>query len=158
MRTRMIVGVAVVMLAGCGQVSAPDEPPTPTTARGQVPAPDAPSTTTARVTVTTISVAARSQANAALCAAVKKVNEKVVTADNFADAKARLGASIAANEQAADAAVLSSMRDLLAASVAADIMRYGTAFSATTSSCAKAGHPFQTTARGPIRCVRAPCP
>lgn len=149
MRTYRMVVAAVIGLAGCGQVSTDEAQPTPT----------ALPTATTLATTSTISAAARGQATSGLCADVRAVNATAVVADRFVGARARLGSSIAANEAAADPAVLSSVRALHAAVLASSLDGYVDGFNAAAKACAAAGYSVHPPPppRGARRCVTTPC-
>jgi len=169
MRARLVLIIATTTLglAGCGHVSAPDEPATTTTRPAQattapagttpsiVPATVGPTTpTTVRATTTTRALS-RAEATAGLCKAVAEADQRIQQG-RFVSGGLRLGGGISANEKMADPAVLSAARGMLKAGLDGDAERYATLRQTASTACAKAGSPIQLS--GPIMCITAPCP
>lgn len=163
----VIMAVAAVGLVGCGQVKEPDEPaptttqpssttgaPASTAAPGAVPVTAQVTTTTTLATTTTRSLS-RAEATAKLCAGVGGADERIQRG-SFVSGGLRLSGAIAANEKAADPAVVSAARSMLRVGVKGDAEGYVTARQAASTACARAGSPIRL--GGPIMCIQAPCP
>ncbi len=184
MRTSIIIiiGAAVGLSGGCGQVSTEDDttatteltraapptvavttaPPTPdaptaqpTTAPTGAPTPTTIRTTTTRPATTTTRPLTRAEATSNLCTSVASADE-AIQRGNFVAGGLRLSSAIGRNEKAADAAVLAAARSMLRSGLNGDAEGYVTARSTASTACARAGYPIQLS--GPIMCVQAPCP
>ena len=184
MRTpSLVLLLATLGLAGCGQVSMEDDPistprsspassttvptsvtvattppPSPVSAGATTTAsgPQTTTTTTARpVTTTTTRPLSRAEATSRLCTAVAAADERIQRG-NFLGGGLRLSGGITANEKAADPAVVAAARSMLRAGVNGDPEAYVAARPVVSGACARAGYPIQLS--GPIQCVTAPCP
>lgn len=163
----VIMAMAVVGLVGCGQVTEPDQSaPTTTRPRSTTSGPaSSPTTGTVPVTTqatttpspatTTTQALPRAEATAKLCTGVGEADERIQRG-SFVSGGLRLSGTIAANEKAADPAVVSAARSMLRVGVNGDAEGYVTARQAASTACARAGYPIRL--GGPIMCVRAPCP
>jgi len=180
-----VILVGLLGVAGCGQVSVPDEPtaattpvttvttvttvPTtlaaPTTSAPVVPTrPDATVTAAARATTTptaarattaTTRLLSRAEATSSLCTAIREADERIQRG-SFLGGGLRLSGGLAANEKAADPAVVTAARSMLRAGLDGNPDAYVTARSAASTACARAGYPIQLS--GPIQCFTTPCP
>jgi len=183
MRTQtLVLLLATLGLAGCGQVSIEDDPistsrtsptsssttvptsvavatpsppPVPAEATTTVTRPPATTISTTRPITTTTRPLSRAEATSRLCTAVAEADERIQRG-NFLGGGLRLSGAITANEKAAEPAVVAAARSMLRAGVNGDPEAYVAARPVASAACARAGYPIQLS--GPIQCVQAPCP
>ena len=183
MRTHtLVLMLAGLGLAGCGQVSMKDDPigtsrsspessstvptsvvvatsppaaPVPAGVTTTVTRPQTTTITTARPATTTTRPLSRGEATSRLCTAVAEADERIQRG-NLLGGGLRLSGGISANEKAADPAVVAAARSMLRAGVNGDPEAYVAARPVASAACARAGYPIQLS--GPVQCVRAPCP
>lgn len=180
----LLLLLAPLGLAGCGQVSMQDDPistsgssptppptaaPVPVAAVTTPPPPPVPAgamTTVTRPRSTTITTArpattrttrplSRAEATSRLCTALEEADERIQRG-NFLGGGLRLSGGIAANGKAADPPVVAAARAMLRAGVNGDPEAYVDARPLASAACAQAGYPIQL--RGPVQCVTTPCP
>ena len=181
MRTPLLLLLlAPLGLAGCGQVSTKDDPisssmsipapsstvpPTTVVATTSTPVPvpagatttmPTPQATTARpATTSTTRPLTRAEATSRLCTAVAEADERIQRG-NFVGGGLRLSGGIAANDKAADPAVVAAARTMLRAGINGDAEAYVDARPVAAAACARAGYPIRLS--DPVQCVTTPCP
>lgn len=168
MRASPCILIAVLLVTGCSSNGAPDgpapttEPPRTTTSFVPVTA-AAPTAATAAATTTTPTTRAptRAEATSRLCSAIGSADSAFnrQTPGGYLAAVRLMDEGIAANERAADSAVVSAARSVRSRlSLSAQIDAYDAAVSAASAACLKAGSPIKRSGSGPVQCIQAPCP